>query len=152
MTVTGRIANFGSNHLPRLSRWIGHTHVRLYRRFGGRRFTRWLGRPAFLLTVPGRKTGEPRSVMLILIRRGDDLVVCGSNGGNVATPQWYRNLMAAKRATVAVGGDSWEVTAREVEGAEREECWELLCAGYRDFPTYQALSERPFPIAVLERA
>jgi deazaflavin-dependent oxidoreductase (nitroreductase family) len=152
VTVTGRVANLGSNWLSPIARLIGRVHVRLYRRFGGRRFTRWLGRPAFLLTVRGRKTGEPRSVMLMLIRRGDDLVVCGSNAGNRATPQWYRNLMAAGRASVQVGGDTWEVTAREVEGAERDECWTLLCTGYPDFPTYQANTDRLLPVAVLERA
>jgi F420H(2)-dependent quinone reductase len=152
MTVTGRLANWGSNHLGAVARWQGRMHVRLYRRFGGRRFTTWLRSPAFLLDVVGRKSGEPRPVMLMLVRRGDDLVVCGSNGGNRETPNWYRNLMAAGRATVTVGGDSWEVLAREVDGPERDECWELLAATYRDFPTYQAHSDRRFPVAVLTRA
>ena len=153
MTVTGRLANLGSNWLGPLARWQGRVHARLYRRFGGRRFTRWLGRPAFLLTVRGRKTGESRSVMLMLVRRGDDLLVCGSNGGNRATPNWYRNLAAAREATVQVGPDEWAVTAREVdEGAERDECWALLCAGYPDFATYQAHTDRLLPVMVLERA
>ena len=152
MTVTGRLANLGSNHLRRLARLQGRLHARLYRRFGGRRFTKWLGRPAFLLTVPGRKTGEPRPVMLMLIRRGDDLLVCGSNAGNRETPNWYRNLMAAGGGTVMVAGESWDVTARAVEGPEREECWALLIAAYPDFTTYQAHTDRVLPVAVLERA
>ncbi len=152
MTVTGRIANIGSNRMQRLSRWIGRTHVRLYRRFGGRRFTRWLGRPAFLLTVRGRTSGEPRPVMLMLILRGDDLLVCGSNGGNHATPSWWHNLMAAGAGSVTVDGDTWDVTAREVHGAEHDECWALLCEGYPDFSTYQAHAGRRLPIAVLSPA
>ena len=152
MTVTGRLANIGSNRLGPLARWQGRLHARLYKRFGGRRWTRWLGKPAFLLTVRGRKSGEPRSVMLMLVRRGDDLLVCGSNGGNKVTPNWYLNLRAAGEATVRVGPDEWHVRAREVEGAEREECWELLCAAYPDFPTYQAHTERLLPVSVLERA
>jgi deazaflavin-dependent oxidoreductase (nitroreductase family) len=88
----------------------------------------------------------------MLVPRGDDLVVCGSYAGNRATPQWYRNLTAAGEATVQVGGETWSVTAREVEGPEREACWELLCAAYPDFPTYQANTDRVLPVAVLARA
>ena len=152
MTVTGRLANFGSKRLGPLARLQGRLHVRLYRRFGGRRWTRWLGRPVFCLTVAGRVSGEPRSVMLMLVRRGDDLLVCGSNGGNPVTPNWYRNLVAAGEATVTVGPDSWLVTAREVQGSERDGCWQLLCEAYPDFATYQACTDRVLPVAVLERA
>jgi deazaflavin-dependent oxidoreductase (nitroreductase family) len=151
MTVTGRIANFGSNRLDGVARAIGRAHTRLYRRFGGRRFTRWLGKPAFLLTVRGRKSGEPRSVMLILVRDGDDLIVCGSNAGNADTPNWYRNLQAAGEATVKVGHEEWAVRSRELDGAERERAWELLCAAYPDFPTYQRHTDRLLPISRLTR-
>jgi deazaflavin-dependent oxidoreductase (nitroreductase family) len=89
--------------------------------------------------------------MLMLIRRGDDLLVCGSNGGNHATPNWYGNLMAARSATATVGPDTWTVRARQLDGRDREECWALLCDAYPDFATYQALTERQLPIAVLER-
>ena len=152
MTVTGRGANLASNWLRPIAKRVGVWHGRLYKRFGGRRFNRWLGKPAFLLTVRGRKTGEPRSVMLILVRRGDDLVVCGSNAGNKVTPQWYRNLMAAGEATVQVGADEWAVTARQVDGPERDECWALLAEAYPDFRTYEVHTDRVMPIAVLERA
>lgn len=152
MTVTGRIANFGSSRLDWYARWQGRMHARLYKRFGGRRFAKWLRKPAFLLTVRGRKSGEPRDVMLILVRDGDDLLVCGSNAGNPATPNWYRNLQAAGEATVTVAGETWAVRARELDGDERERAWELLCAAYPDFPTYQRQTERVLPVSVLTRA
>lgn len=151
-SFTGRFANFGSRRLDPIARAMGRVHARLYRRSGGRRFTKLLGRPVFLLGVRGRTTGEPREVMLMLVRRDDDLIVVGSNGGNDRTPNWYRNLVAAGEATVTVGGDSWPVTFRQVEGDERDECWRLACAAYPDFATYQALTDRRIPVAVLERA
>lgn len=150
MTITGRFANLASNRFARAARFQGRVHARLYRRFGGRRWTRWLRRPVFLLTVQGRSTGQPCEVMLMLICCGHDLLVCGSNGGNHATPNWYRNLMAAGKATATVGPESWSVRARQVEGRERDECWNLLCDAYPDFATYQALTDRQLPIAVLE--
>lgn len=151
MSISGRLANLGSNHLGPVARWQGRVHARLYGRFGGTRFGSWLRKPVFLLTVRGRKSGEPRPVMLMLVRRGDDVLVCGSNGGNRQTPNWYRNLVAAGEASVTIGADTWEVTSREVEGAEREECWELLVAAYPDFATYDAHTDRRLPISVLER-
>ncbi len=152
MSVTGRIANFGSSRLGAYSRWQGRVHARLYKRFGGRRFARWLRKPAFLLTVRGRTTGQPRDVMLMLVRDGDDLLVCGSNAGNPETPNWYRNLQAAGEAEVTVDGERWAVRSHELEGAERAAAWELLCAAYPDFRTYERQTDRVLPISRLTRA
>lgn len=81
---------------------------------------------------------------------GDDLVVTGSHGGHPKTPNWYLNLTAAGAATVEVPGDRWQVTARELEeGAERDECWRLLVDAYPDVGTYQELTDRRLPVAVL---
>lgn len=150
-SITGRIANFFSTRADGLARAAGRRHVARYRAAGGRKADTIRGLPVFLLDVVGRSSGEPRPVMLMLIRRGDDLLVCGSNGGNPETPNWYQNLMAAGEAHVEVGGDRWPVTARQVEGTERDECWDLLVAGYPDFASYQELTDRQLPVAVLER-
>lgn len=96
-----------------------------------------------LLEVRGRKTGEMRSVMLMHVPRGDDLIVIGSGGGSTSTPNWYRNLMAANGGTVQVGPDRWAVTARELgNGPERDECWRLAAKVYPGFDAYQALVDR----------
>jgi deazaflavin-dependent oxidoreductase (nitroreductase family) len=85
------------------------------------------------------------------VRRDDDLIVVGSNGGNPVTPNWYKNLMAAEKTEVQVGPDRWWTTAREVEGEEFDQCWKLATAAYPDFDTYQELTDRRIPVAVLER-
>lgn len=151
VTLSGRAANFFSTRLDPLARFVGRNHAKQYLRSGGQKGIEVRGLPVFCLTVVGRSSGEPRPVMLMLIRRGDDVLVCGSNGGNPSAPNWYRNLIAAGGGTVTIGADSWAVTAREPEGSERDECWDLLRAGYPDFDSYQALTERRLPIAILER-
>lgn len=111
-----------------------------------------MGKPVFLLDVVGRSSGERRPVMLMLIARGDDLVVCGSNGGNPRTPNWYLNLVAAGESDVQVGAERYRVGVRELdEGSERDECWRLLTSGWPQFESYQELTDRRLPIAVLER-
>ena len=150
-TITGRLANLLSTRADGLALAAGRRHVERYRAAGGKKADTIRGLPVFLLDVVGRSSGEPRPVMLMLIRRGDDLLVCGSNGGNPEAPNWYENLMAAGEAHVEVGGDRWPVTARQVEGDERAECWDLLVTGYPDFASYQELTDRQLPVAILER-
>lgn len=151
MSIIGRANHVASNRLDPVARAFARLHARMYAKGRGRALERYFGAPLFALTVTGRKTGEPRTVMLIQTRRGDDIVVGGSNGGNHATPNWYLNLRAAGRAEVQVGTERWPVTFREVEGPERDECWALLAATYPDFDTYQSLTARRIPVAVLER-
>lgn len=151
MGLLGRMNHFASTRLDPLARASARAHARRHMVGKGRLLARYFGSPLFALTVPGRRTGEPRTVMLICTRRGDDIVVGGSNGGNPKAPAWYLNLGAAGRAEVDVDGERWEVTAREVEGAEREECWDLLVRTYPDFEAYQRLTDRRIPVSVLER-
>lgn len=151
-SITGRMANLMSRYAPALGRKGTERQVKQYRESGGRKGNQIFGKPVFLLDVVGRTSGEPRPVMLMLVRQGDDLVVVGSNGGNPKTPNWYRNLMAAGGGHVQVGDERWAVTARELpEGPERQAAWAAACAAYPDFATYQELTERRIPVAVLER-
>ena len=56
-------------------------HVALYRRTGGRHFNRVRGLPVCLLTVPGRKTGTPRTTPMAYFERAGSWLVVGSAGG-----------------------------------------------------------------------
>ena len=150
-SLSGRAANLMSRKFPHLVAKGTHRQVDQFRSSNGTKGNTMFGKPVFLLDVVGRTSGEPRPVMLMLARRGDDLIVVGSNGGNPVTPNWYRNLMAAEQTEVQVGSERWSTTARELEGDERDECWKLAAAAYPDFDTYQELTDRRIPVAVLER-
>lgn len=153
LSRTGRFANFGASRLDYLARAHGRLHSWVYARFSGTRFGTWMGRPVFRLTVLGRSSGKPRSVVLMQLRDGDDIVVVGSHGGKPTTPNWWHNLVAAETAIAQVGRESWPVTVRVVtEPAEYAERWQALVDFYPDLATYKALSTRHFPIAVLTRA
>jgi deazaflavin-dependent oxidoreductase (nitroreductase family) len=152
-TITGRIANLTSRFAPPVGRLLTTRHIRTFRSSAGAKGATVRGKPVFLLDVVGRTSGEPRPVMLMLVRRDDDVIVVGSNGGNPDHPNWYRNLTAAGGGHVEVAGQRWAVTARELpEGPERDQCWALAVAAYPDFESYQQLTDRRLPVAVLERA
>jgi len=150
--VSARLTNLVARRFPAVGRNATARQVAKYRSSGGQRGNTIVGRSVFVLDVVGRSSGERRPVMLMCVPRGDDLVVVGSGGGSAATPNWYKNLMAAGGAEVQVGGDRWSVVARELEdGSERDECWSLAFAVYPGFDSYQQFTERRIPIAVLER-
>lgn len=65
----------------RLAAWV-------YRRTKGRVGGSAKGVPVLLITVPGRKTGVPRSVPVAFFEHGDGYLVAGSAGGGKADPQW----------------------------------------------------------------
>ena len=151
-SVSGRMANVLSRRLPRMVNRFSRRQARRFERTNGRRGAKLRGKAVFRLTVVGRKTGQPRSLMLMLVRRGDDLLVCGSQAGTPEAPNWWKNLMAAGTATVQVDEESWDVDAREItDPAERSDAWDRLVATYPDFATYQQLTDRTLPIAVLTR-
>ncbi|WP_084524163.1 nitroreductase/quinone reductase family protein [Nocardia inohanensis] len=153
LTLSGRFNHYSSTYLGAVARFYARLHARLYDRFGGTRFTTLAGKPVFRLLVTGRKSGEPRPVMLMLVRDGEDLLVCGSNGGHPELPNWWRNLLATERPEVQVGRERWAVDAQVIsDDTEYERLWKVLVAGYPDFATYRELSPRRFPIAVLRRS
>jgi deazaflavin-dependent oxidoreductase (nitroreductase family) len=70
--------------------------------------------PMYLLTVRGRKSGQPRTVALAIIERNGKRYV-GSPYGIV---NWVRNLRAAGEAILTRGRRSETVTARELPKGE----------------------------------
>ena len=70
--------------------------------------------PNALLTVVGRKSGQPRTTPVALIEIGGRRWLVGTFGET----HWVRNLRAAGRAALAVGGRQAEVTATELSHAE----------------------------------
>ncbi|UJP40648.1 nitroreductase/quinone reductase family protein [Cellulomonas palmilytica] len=84
----------------------------------------WRARPdrwgTLRLTTTGRRTGEPRDVILSYLEDGGDLVVLETNGWAAGEPAWLLNLRAHPDATVTLPGRSLAVRAHEATGPERE--------------------------------
>ena len=78
------------------------------------------GAPICLLTTTGRRSGRLRTVPLVYVPDGDDLVVVASRGGMGSHPAWYLNLLADPGATVQVRASTRRVRARDATEAERD--------------------------------
>jgi deazaflavin-dependent oxidoreductase (nitroreductase family) len=104
------------------------------------------GNELLLLTTTGAKSGQPRVSPLSCRRIDGKLVVIGGYGGADVTPAWVHNLRANHRAHVELGNESFDVAAREVLGAEREEIVPKVVAVAPQFEAFQANVSRVIPI------
>ena len=115
-------------------------HRVLHRVSGGRLGRRFPGGATVVwLTVPGRKTGEPRTTPLLSARDGvtGAWVVAGSAGGQSSVPAWVFNARAAAAGRLEVDGVVGEVRIEEVtEPVERDRCYRELIGVWRWFDGY----------------
>ena len=107
------------------------------------------GAPLCLLTTTGRRSGRARTVPLLYVRDGEDLVVVASRGGSGTHPAWYLNLRDRPDALVQLGAERLPVRARDATPEERTRLWGELTAVYPHFDAYQARTDRRIPVVVL---
>ncbi|MHC9296945.1 nitroreductase family deazaflavin-dependent oxidoreductase [Mycobacterium sp. LTG2003] len=98
-----------------------------------------VGVPSLQLTVAGRKSGIPRTVIVQYVPDGQAMLLVGSNWGLPTHPDWARNLRATDRACVSRNGCCETVTVEHLTGAERQRAWTATL----DFwPNYALAQER----------
>lgn len=109
-----------------------------------------MDRPIVLFTTTGAKSGKKRYVPLMRVEEDGKYAMIASKGGAPGHPSWYFNVKAHPQITVQDGTTVRELTAREVDGAEREHWWDLAVAAYPPYADYQTKTERRIPVFVLE--
>lgn len=124
----------------------------LLRRTGGRAGGGGLGMDVILVTTRGRRSGEPRTVPLGAVRDGDRWVVVGSNAGHERMPGWALNMRDEPAVTVEVHGTTSAYRAHEALGDEAAHLWTVVIDTYPGYGDYQARTDRPIPLFVLEPA
>ena len=131
-----------------------HVHRRLVQATRGRRGL-WRPRPgkwgALRLTTTGRRSGEPRSVILGDYEDGPNLVSMAMNGWGAAEPAWWLNLQADPRAVVDLaGGARRDVLGRAAVGEERERLWQRWREIDEKLDGFAARRPRETAVVILE--
>jgi deazaflavin-dependent oxidoreductase (nitroreductase family) len=110
------------------------------------------GLPVVMLTTTGARSGRPRTVPVLGIPDGDQLIVIASNYGRPHHPAWFHNLRAHPRCAVATGGVTRQVEARQLSGADRDARFARALRVYPGFRTYRerATGSRRIPVFVLD--
>ncbi len=102
----------------------------------------FVGLPIVMLTSRGAKSGQPRSVPLVAIPDGDNVILIASNFGQKHHPAWYYNLHAQPEVQLTYEGQTVTYIARETEGAERERCWQRAVDLYSGYAAYRKRAEQ----------
>ncbi|HVU72920.1 MAG TPA: nitroreductase family deazaflavin-dependent oxidoreductase [Mycobacteriales bacterium] len=111
------------------------------------------GVPVALLTTTGRKSGEKRTVPLLVLRDGERAIFVGSQGGLPKHPAWYLNLQDDPNVVVQLRFQGAKpMKARTADPAERATYWPRLTTMYPDFDNYQAWTDREIPVVICEPA
>ena len=110
------------------------------------------GLPNLALTVPGRKSGIPRTNPLLCVPHDGGWLIAGSYFGGPKMPLWVNNLRATETAEVRVKGKPVTVTWREVEGDERARMWQVMLRTWPNFAKYEERTDRTIPVFYLQRA
>lgn len=131
-----------------------HVHRRVVRATGGRRGL-WSARPgkwgALRLTTTGRRSGEPRSVIIGYYEDGRNLVSMAMNGWGAPEPAWWLNLQADPQAVVELKGEARRpVMARAASGDERERLWQRWRELDKNLDSYAARRPQETAVVVLE--
>ena len=112
------------------------------------------GMPVLELTTIGRKSGQPRAVMLTSpLQEGDTYVVVASRGGDDHHPAWFLNLRDNPDVEVSIKGrpkQKW--TARVASPEERARMWPQIATKYRNYAGYQKRTQREIPLVLLSPA
>ncbi len=139
-----------------MSDWNAKT-IAEFRANDGRVGGTFEGAPMVLLHHRGRKSGEKyvTPTMYLPDEADQDIIyVFATKGGAPTNPDWYRNLTAAGDGTVERGTETYEVTVRELAGAERDRIYAEQALRYPGFAEYerQTAGVRTIPVLELRRA
>jgi deazaflavin-dependent oxidoreductase (nitroreductase family) len=126
--------------------------VEEFRANGGKVGGPFEGATLLLLTTTGAKSGQPRLSPLAYLTIDDKMIIIGSKAGAPTNPAWVHNLRANPRAHIEVGATDYDVIARELPIAEREDVFAKVVAASPAFGEYQKNTERVIPLFELQRA
>ncbi len=108
------------------------------------------GLPNLALTVPGRKSGIPRTTPLLCVPHDGGWLIAGSYFGGPKMPLWVNNLRATDTAEIAWKGRPVPVTRREIDGDERARMWQVMLRTWPNFAKYEERTDRRIPVFYLE--
>ncbi|HTP11669.1 MAG TPA: nitroreductase family deazaflavin-dependent oxidoreductase [Anaerolineae bacterium] len=99
------------------------------------------GLPVVTVNTIGAKSGQPRSVPLVALPDGENVILIASNFGQKHHPAWYYNLRAHPELQLTYEGKTVTYVAHETSGEERERCWQRAVDLYSGYARYKERAE-----------
>ena len=111
-------------------------------------YTSGEGPVARLVTMTGAKTGHKRTIPLIYIPHGEEVILVASQGGMSTHPLWFYNIRTNPEIAITAEGRTRRMLARLVDDAGKAAVWPVAVAAYPDFVDYQSRTTRNIPVFV----
>jgi deazaflavin-dependent oxidoreductase (nitroreductase family) len=131
---------------------MNSVHRTILKLSGGRFGWEASNMPVLELTTTGRKSKQPRAVMLTSpLQEGSTVVIVASRGGDDQNPAWFLNLRDDPHVEVSLkGAPKQPMTARVATPEERARMWPKIVADHKNYGGYQKRTEREIPLVLLE--
>ena len=131
---------------------LNAVHKGVHKLSGGRLGGNLLHMPVLELTTTGRKTGQPRSVMLTSpLQEGQTFIVVASKGGHDKHPAWLLNLRDNPDVEVAVNGEpKRRYRATIADADQRARLWPRVIEEHKNYAGYQTKTKREIPLVLLD--
>lgn len=137
-------------YVPSPSQWVSE-QVELYERTDGAEGGTLQGLPVVILTSRGAKSGKLRKTPLMRVEHEGSYAVVASMGGAPEHPAWYANLVAEPHVELQDCAQTWDMQARELSGAERQEWWDRAVQAFPPYAEYAQKTDREIPVFLLSR-
>jgi deazaflavin-dependent oxidoreductase (nitroreductase family) len=126
-------------------------HRTVFSATDGRLMGRWGGLPVVMLTTTGRRTGRPRTTIVVSpLRDGERIVLVASNGGADKHPDWYRNLLDCPDVDVVMKGRRARMRGTTATPDEKARLWPRIESGSPAYGRYRRRTTRDIPLVLLE--
>ena len=133
--------------------WITKANVWIYKRSNGKYGADGGGMENLLLSMVGRRSGNPQTVALPYWYDTDgSLIVVASFGGAAKHPAWFHNVRdtdANPTVTVQIRDQVSTATTEVLSGEVYSETWARLTADRPNYARYQARTDRTIPLVRL---
>ena len=116
--VRGR--RFSDRFIAGALRVFSGIHITLYRWTGGIIGERIFGYRMLLLTITGRKTGQPKTKPVAYLTDGDTMIIVAGAAGAAKHPDWWLNLQSHPMALVQLGRRRLRVSATRALPEEQQ--------------------------------
>ena len=137
-------------YAPSTAGWARRQAER-YEATGGAEANTIQGIPIIVLTTVGAKSGRLRKTPLMRVEHDGEYVVVGSLGGAPKHPLWVHNVRTNPLVELQDGTEKHDYTARELDGAEREQWWARAVGTFPNYAGYQKKTDRLIPVFLLTR-
>jgi len=139
-----------------MSDWNAKT-IEEFRANDGRVGGPFEGAPIVLVHHRGRKSGREYVTPVMYLPHDSDpdiIFVFATRSGAPISPDWYYNLTNSGGASVERGTETYNVTVRDLAGAERDLIYAEQARRYPGFAEYerQTAGIRTIPVLELRRA